>query len=332
MNPDQAGYRVDRGQSVPYPPQSGLRGLPSVGPIPSQGGTRGPRPHRNVQRGSNTAPVSRPARERPGPADRPGGLSDGGPLPAMLDAEEPREPRSGRQPAGRPDRPEGEGRPLQALRRRRAHGCPPLLGGVHAIRFDPRAPTTLLLGNGGGSSPETVHRAGSERAGGDPAGAGATECRSSQQRGEESECLPHVCKSLRLRLCQRHPPGEAGGGSGRLAHLPTVPRGKGDREDLSGAEPRWVPHQDGTRVGDRKSTRLNSSHQIISYAVFCLKKKKTQKSTRTRSTLTSSPTASATRSPHCARTTRSRRICNGQQRRSCEIYEQRLKRMLMMST
>src|SRR5207244_8034576 len=29
----------------------------------------------------------------------------------------------------------------------------------------------------------------------------------------------------------------------------------------------------GLRRGDRKSTRLNSSHQIISYAVFCLKKK-----------------------------------------------------------
>src|SRR5258708_8703396 len=29
-------------------------------------------------------------------------------------------------------------------------------------------------------------------------------------------------------------------------------------------------------VVDRKSTRLNSSHQIISYAVFCLKKKKKQ--------------------------------------------------------
>src|SRR5258708_31195357 len=28
------------------------------------------------------------------------------------------------------------------------------------------------------------------------------------------------------------------------------------------------------RHQDRKSTRLNSSHQIISYAVFCLKKKK----------------------------------------------------------
>src|SRR5260221_9951832 len=26
------------------------------------------------------------------------------------------------------------------------------------------------------------------------------------------------------------------------------------------------------RVGDRKSTRLNSSHTVISYAVFCLKK------------------------------------------------------------
>src|SRR5256885_9808390 len=28
-------------------------------------------------------------------------------------------------------------------------------------------------------------------------------------------------------------------------------------------------------VGDRKSTRLNSSHLVISYAVFCLKKKNT---------------------------------------------------------
>src|SRR5437763_9448279 len=29
-----------------------------------------------------------------------------------------------------------------------------------------------------------------------------------------------------------------------------------------------------TRAADRKSTRLNSSHRCISYAVFCLKKKK----------------------------------------------------------
>src|SRR5258708_29151625 len=32
--------------------------------------------------------------------------------------------------------------------------------------------------------------------------------------------------------------------------------------------------------GDRKSTRLNSSHQIISYAVFCLKKKEQRLTTR----------------------------------------------------
>src|SRR2546430_12486686 len=31
---------------------------------------------------------------------------------------------------------------------------------------------------------------------------------------------------------------------------------------------------DSARTGDRKSTRLNSSHSQISYAVFCLKKKK----------------------------------------------------------
>src|SRR5205807_4805857 len=33
---------------------------------------------------------------------------------------------------------------------------------------------------------------------------------------------------------------------------------------------------DGGKVLDRKSTRLNSSHLVISYAVFCLKKKKTK--------------------------------------------------------
>src|SRR5438132_4723203 len=32
--------------------------------------------------------------------------------------------------------------------------------------------------------------------------------------------------------------------------------------------------------GDRKSTRLNSSHTVISYAVFCLKKKKNARSNR----------------------------------------------------
>src|SRR5947209_10804009 len=39
---------------------------------------------------------------------------------------------------------------------------------------------------------------------------------------------------------------------------------------------RWIEHhrRAGARAEDRKSTRLNSSHANISYAVFCLKKKK----------------------------------------------------------
>src|SRR5437667_1350027 len=37
----------------------------------------------------------------------------------------------------------------------------------------------------------------------------------------------------------------------------------------------WVMNDDGSNATpDRKSTRLNSSHITISYAVFCLKKKK----------------------------------------------------------
>src|SRR5258708_16808143 len=45
----------------------------------------------------------------------------------------------------------------------------------------------------------------------------------------------------------------------------------------------WPGHKQD--VLDRKSTRLNSSHQIISYAVFCLKKKK-KKQQRLRTTAT----------------------------------------------
>src|SRR5690606_41940607 len=50
--------------------------------------------------------------------------------------------------------------------------------------------------------------------------------------------------------------------------------------------PRTVPAHtrraggDGSRRADRKSTRLNSSHVKISYAVFCLKKKKKESVSR----------------------------------------------------
>src|SRR5258708_27316405 len=41
--------------------------------------------------------------------------------------------------------------------------------------------------------------------------------------------------------------------------------------ELTGTIP--VKYEFGVQHEDRKSTRLNSSHQIISYAVFCLQKK-----------------------------------------------------------
>src|SRR5699024_12761057 len=54
-------------------------------------------------------------------------------------------------------------------------------------------------------------------------------------------------------------------GGGPDGHLRPTPRGRpmGDWPGRSGQSP----------IGDRKSTRLNSSHVSISYAVFCLKKK-----------------------------------------------------------
>src|SRR5690625_7048286 len=45
----------------------------------------------------------------------------------------------------------------------------------------------------------------------------------------------------------------------------------------AGAAAAAAPHTAGRHERDRKSTRLNSSHVAISYAVFCLKKKKINK-------------------------------------------------------
>src|SRR5438034_5241027 len=44
---------------------------------------------------------------------------------------------------------------------------------------------------------------------------------------------------------------------------------------LEGAAIHGRPWTDSPSQQDRKSTRLNSSHTVISYAVFCLKKKNT---------------------------------------------------------
>src|SRR5258708_24074377 len=61
--------------------------------------------------------------------------------------------------------------------------------------------------------------------------------------------------------------------SGDLACYPARPRVFVDDQHLVGLLHRPDDRREDTRT-DRKSTRLNSSHQIISYAVFCLKKKK----------------------------------------------------------
>src|SRR3712207_8733750 len=44
--------------------------------------------------------------------------------------------------------------------------------------------------------------------------------------------------------------------------------------DLLAIRERWEVRISAADIEDRKSTRLNSSHANISYAVFCLKKKK----------------------------------------------------------
>src|SRR5689334_24038247 len=73
----------------------------------------------------------------------------------------------------------------------------------------------------------------------------------------------------------------SGVGPLEIARPPPVRPGEGAArraEELRGGE-RW---RNGSQVEreirpDRKSTRLNSSHSSISYAVFCLKKKKKNK-------------------------------------------------------
>src|SRR5258708_21101805 len=54
----------------------------------------------------------------------------------------------------------------------------------------------------------------------------------------------------------------------RKQHCPLIDR------SLMTSPGRWNRRLEPTALQDRKSTRLNSSHQIISYPVFCLKKKK----------------------------------------------------------
>src|SRR5437762_9841454 len=54
----------------------------------------------------------------------------------------------------------------------------------------------------------------------------------------------------------------------------TLFRSQRPAEDAIAEDAQEVPGDAAREIGDRKSTRLNSSHRCISYAVFCLKKKK----------------------------------------------------------
>src|SRR5258708_9118575 len=71
-----------------------------------------------------------------------------------------------------------------------------------------------------------------------------------------------------------------------------------ERQEPRGQEPHRPPQ--GEVLEDRKSTRLNSSHQIISYAVFCLKKKKNPSATCPSASMSARTTSSHSPSPSAA--------------------------------
>src|SRR5215510_15778104 len=78
---------------------------------------------------------------------------------------------------------------------------------------------------------------------------------------------------------QRSPSGRGGGGSGFTPDGTGLSTGANITSDKGIVDLTWVvdPGCAPTPPPDRKSTRLNSSHVAISYAVFCLKKKKSEK-------------------------------------------------------
>src|SRR5688572_32768072 len=96
------------------------------------------------------------------------------------------------------------------------------------------------------------------------------------RRPPRSTLFPYTTL-FRSRECELR--GRAGGTRTRRAQGERA--GEGHHRGVV-ERPRLAPGQKGHHgqehaVGDRKSTRLNSSHSQISYAVFCLKKKKKKK-------------------------------------------------------
>src|SRR5690554_2903774 len=75
--------------------------------------------------------------------------------------------------------------------------------------------------------------------------------------------------------------GTSGDGSFNEAHVASISQAVADHRHARGVTGPLFLGADTHALSDRKSTRLNSSHVRISYAVFCLKKKKKTTKTKT---------------------------------------------------
>src|ERR1022692_5234998 len=98
-----------------------------------------------------------------------------------------------------------------------------------------------------------------------------------QQPQNPSPMVEHT--RAHTRLTEETPPGKREKLDLGTLYLPKSLPSHPDLLLFFHGEP-WIAEVAGARnhvaVIDRKSTRLNSSHLVISYAVFCLKKKKKQ--------------------------------------------------------
>src|SRR3712207_7661146 len=88
------------------------------------------------------------------------------------------------------------------------------------------------------------------------------------RRPPRSTLFPYT--TLFRSQCARLMTGTGFGGPGPCVDTRTM-EGSGGLYGTGDDMARWLRHN--LADGDRKSTRLNSSHANISYAVFCLKKK-----------------------------------------------------------
>src|SRR3712207_8030457 len=100
------------------------------------------------------------------------------------------------------------------------------------------------------------------------------------RRPPRSTLFPYTTlfRSRQGRAQERHDP-QGGGDPLRRRHGGGVRPGGAAREDAAARRVALGRRRPPVLQRDRKSTRLNSSHANISYAVFCLKKKRQRNDT-----------------------------------------------------